>query len=154
MNPHPDPQLEAWADRQLKSLPQLRAPRTLAPRILAALDAQQAISPAQGWAAWPMGLRLASLGGLALVFLALCLGVWQATHSSAVTDATQHVTGFFSLLGSLGSALGSVLGAFVQVAKRLGPIWLSLIAFVVVAGWISFLGLGTAFARLAWSRRA
>ena len=153
MNPHPDPRLEAWADRQLKSLPALRAPSTLAPRILAALAAQPATAPARGWAAWPVGLRLASFGGLALVFVALCLGVWQATHSSTVTDATQQVTGFFSLLGSLASALEAVLGSLLQAAKKLGPVWLSLIALVVTAGWISCLGLGTALARLAWSRR-
>ena len=153
MKPNSDLQLEAWADRQLKSLPELRAPHTLASRVMAAVATQPVESPARGWQAWPAALRMGSFAGLAVVFVGLCAGVWQITHSSAVTDATQQVTGFLSLLNSLASALGAVLGALIQAAKRLGPVWLSLIAFVVVAGWISFLGLGTAFARLAWSRR-
>jgi predicted lysophospholipase L1 biosynthesis ABC-type transport system permease subunit len=153
MNPTPDPRLEAWTDRQLKSLPELRAPHTLAPRIRAALAAQSAALPARGWQAWPVGLRLASMVGLTLLFAALCLGVWRVTQSTAVTDATQQVTGFFALLSSLAGALEAVLGALAQATKKLGPVWLTLIAVVVTAGWISCLGLGTALARLAWTRR-
>lgn len=153
MKPNPDSQLEAWADRQLKSLPALSAPRTLAPRILAALAAQTAAAPAHGWQAWPLALRLASFAGLAALFAALCFGGWHLTHSTTVTNATQEVTGLLALLRTLAGAFEAVLGALVELVKRLGPVWLSLIAGVVLAGWISCLGLGTAFARLAWSRR-
>jgi hypothetical protein len=153
MNSQPDPQLEAWVSRQLQSLPELSAPRTLAPRIFAALAAQSAPTPARGWQGWPLALRLASFAGLAAVFLALCFGGWQVSQSPTVTNATQDVTGVLTMLRTLGTALEAVLGALVQVVKQLGPVWLSLIALVVISGWVSCLGLGTAFFRLAWSRR-
>jgi len=153
MKPQLDAKLAALVDRQLKSLPELAAPLTLAPRVMAAIAARTAVSPARGWQTWSLALRVASFACLAAIFLGLCFGGWHVTQSSAVTNATQEVHGLLALLKTLTSVLEAVLGALVLVVKQLGPIWLSLIAAVVLAGWISCLGLGTAFARLAWSRR-
>jgi hypothetical protein len=152
MLPPSDRSLEAFVDRRLKSLPELSAPRSLAPRILAAVAARAAV-PARGWQAWPLAWRIASFASLALVFATLCLSGWHVTQSAAVTSATQEVHGFLAMLHALATAVEVILGALVRVVKELGPIWLSIFAAVFVASSLSCLGLGAALARLVWARR-
>lgn len=153
MNPNRDHDLAAWADRQLKSLPELAAPSSLAPRILAAVEAKAQPAPSRGWQSWPLALRLASLAGLVALFAGLYFGGWHVSQSPAVTQATQEAQGVLGLLKTLAEAAGVVIAALIRLVKQLGPIWLAVIAGVLVAGWIACLGLTTAFARLAWSRR-
>jgi hypothetical protein len=68
--------LEHLVDAELKRLPTPRAPRTLLPRVLAAVEAQQHhAQPARGWAMWPRGWQLA--GGVAAA--AAFVGIWRLT---------------------------------------------------------------------------
>lgn len=152
MKTPPEHPLEAFVDRQLKALPELRAPSTLAPRILAAIAAR-ASATARGWHAWSLVTRVAAFVSLALVFAALCLSGWHLTQAPVVTQATEELSGWLAMLGALATAAEVILGSLVRVVKSLGPIWLSLFAAVLVAGWLSFLGLGAALTRLVWVRR-
>jgi hypothetical protein len=63
-----DDELEGLVDRELRRLPAPRAPQTLLPRVLAAVDAW-ANRPwyTRAWFAWPIGWRLASLVPLAVL---------------------------------------------------------------------------------------
>lgn len=149
----PDP-LAHFVDQQLKALPELTAPPSLAPRILAAVAARTAAAPATGWLAWPLAWRVASFACLAVVFLGLCLSGWQFTQSATLASATNEVHGWLAGLKTLAGALTAVLNALVFAVKQLGPVWLSVFAAVIAAGWISCLGLGTAFTRLVWHRRS
>jgi hypothetical protein len=66
--------LERLVDAELKRLPAPRAPRTLLPRVLAAVEAQQRhAKPARGWALWPRAWQFA--GGV--VMAAVLIGIWQ-----------------------------------------------------------------------------
>ncbi|HEU4939292.1 MAG TPA: hypothetical protein VFT39_22745 [Vicinamibacterales bacterium] len=66
--------LERLVDTELKRLPAPRAPRTLLPRVLAAVDAQQQhAKPAGGWAFWPRAWQFA--GGV--VMAAVLVGIWR-----------------------------------------------------------------------------
>lgn len=66
--------LERLVDAELKRLPPPRAPRTLLPRVLAAVDAQQQhATPARGWAFWPRAWQFA--GGV--VMAAVLVGIWR-----------------------------------------------------------------------------
>lgn len=66
--------LERLVDAELKRLPAPRAPRTLLPRVLAAVDAQQQhAKPARGWAFWPRAWQFA--GGV--VMAAVLVGIWR-----------------------------------------------------------------------------
>ena len=57
--------LERLVDAELKRLPAPRAPRTLLPRVLAAVEAQQRhAKPARGWALWPRAWQFA--GGVVM----------------------------------------------------------------------------------------
>jgi hypothetical protein len=67
-------ELERRVDRELRQLPPPVAPRTLLPRVLAAVDAS-ANRPwyTRAWFTWPIGWQIASI--LALVILAA--GLWM-----------------------------------------------------------------------------
>jgi hypothetical protein len=68
MQPGDFDDLEALATRQLRRLPSPRAPQTLLPRVLAAVDAW-ARRPwyMRAWFTWPLGWQAASIAALALL---------------------------------------------------------------------------------------
>jgi len=61
--------------RALRNLPEPRAPRTLAPRVMAAVHARMAHPQARTWFEWPRVWQVASLGS-ALVLLAAVVVGW------------------------------------------------------------------------------
>jgi hypothetical protein len=66
--------LEQLVDAELKRLPAPRAPRTLLPRVLAAVETQQQhAKPGRGWAWWPRAWQFA--GGVVLA--AVLAGIWR-----------------------------------------------------------------------------
>jgi hypothetical protein len=66
--------LEQLLDAELKRLPAPGAPRTLLPRVLAAVSAQQRhAKPSRGWAFWPRAWQFA--GGA--VAAAVLVGIWK-----------------------------------------------------------------------------
>lgn len=79
--------LDARLDRELKQLPQPRAPRTLLPRVLAATAHAGASSAATGWFTWPIGWRIASL--LALAAAIAGTSVFLSAPPPAVSSAAQ-----------------------------------------------------------------
>ena len=70
----PDPKLEALVHRELRSLPLHRAPASLAPRVLAALQTGAELAWWQrAWWQWPVAARVSSALA-ALILLALAVG--------------------------------------------------------------------------------
>lgn len=70
--------LERDIDRRLKRLPAPRAPRSLAPRVMAALAASQRLPwYARGWRAWPRVWQVASVTSLVCVLAGLVWGMPQ-----------------------------------------------------------------------------
>jgi hypothetical protein len=69
---HPDNgDLEALVDRGLRRLPPPRAPHTLLPRVMAAVEAwAQRPWYTRAWFAWPAGWRVASIAPVALLVYA------------------------------------------------------------------------------------
>jgi hypothetical protein len=71
---HPDEfaELERDTDRELRRLPSARAPQTLLPRVLAAVDLW-ARRPwyARAWFTWPLAWQAASIAALALLIYAM-----------------------------------------------------------------------------------
>ena len=76
--------LERLAHRELRRLPDPRAPRTLLPRVMAAVEAwSRRPWYTRAWFTWPLGWQIASIVALALV----ALGFWMlpaATPPSVV----------------------------------------------------------------------
>ena len=65
--------LDRLLDRELRALPQPRAPQSLAPRVLAAAAARTTAPAATGWSTWPLAWQAA-----AAMFAVLCgvAGAW------------------------------------------------------------------------------
>jgi hypothetical protein len=78
--------------RALKALPAPRAPRTLLPRVMAAVDDRRALlagRPAPGtWFTWPVTWQAASVAAL-LVLAAGIVWVWPAAWEAAGTSAAR-----------------------------------------------------------------
>ena len=87
-------ELETLVDRELRRLPQPRAPHTLLPRVMAAVEAwAQRPWYTRAWFTWPVGWRVASLAPVAL--LAYALWTWSLPAAPptvvAATDASRVV---------------------------------------------------------------
>ena len=154
MKPNPEPELETLVDRELKSLPPLRASASLAPRVMAAIAAQQrAPSYRTGWQSWPLAWRLVSFTVLVVLFAGLCFAGWQATQTTAVTNATAKVSSAFSLVSLAGKTL-SVLGdAALQVVRQLGTGFMVGAVAVVLLACAACAALGSFYVRFAFARR-
>ncbi len=154
MNPDYEKELELEVDQALRSLPELPAPRTLAPRILAAIRARTA-QPwyRQGWQFWPAPLRYAALSLLLGSFGGLCFASWQLTRAAGVQLAWQEVSRTLAGVFALGNALLVVLNGLVLMLKQLNSaILLGCVAGLALA-WGICLALGTACVKLAMARR-
>jgi hypothetical protein len=77
--------LERIVDRELRRLPAPRAPHTLLPRVMAAVDAW-ARRPwyARAWFTWPLGWQIASIAAVALIVY----GVWMLPPAPPVVTTT------------------------------------------------------------------
>ncbi|MFA6318657.1 MAG: hypothetical protein WC943_14715 [Elusimicrobiota bacterium] len=101
--------------RRLKALPDLTAPATLLPRVLAAAAAQQS-RPwwRKAWWTWPLGMRLAYAGLMALPIV-LVLGWFLPLLYAQVPSfqgAGAFLSGFGRTAGAVGRALALVLESF------------------------------------------
>jgi hypothetical protein len=77
----PPGDLEDLVDRALKQLPAPRAPQTLMPRVMAAIDAKRApISRARPWLDWPLAWQIASVT-LLVAFGAGIARLWPGTEA-------------------------------------------------------------------------
>lgn len=145
-----EPQLESLIDRELKSLPALDAPGTLAPRVMAALAARAALPWYRcAWQTWPRAGQVLALAALAAVFAGLAVAGGQLFHNSGVRPTG----GWFATVSLVTSLLATVGEALLLAVKHLHPAWLAAGLLVLSAGWLSCLGLGTAIFRLAMPRR-
>jgi len=154
MNANHDCELEARIDRELKSLPPLAAPPTLALRIMARL-AGRAVAPwyRRAWPAWPAGLQLASLAVLLAMFGGLCFAGWQLSHAASVSAAAQKVGGVVSIASAAWRTLGVLVDAVLQVVRHLGTGFICALVVMGLAGYALLVGLGSACYRLAYARR-
>jgi hypothetical protein len=64
----PDPDLETRVDRQLRRLPAPRAPQTLLPRVMSAVQAwTERPWYTRAWVTWPLGWQIVSVAVLAAI---------------------------------------------------------------------------------------
>ena len=154
MNPNYEKQLEAEIDRALKGLPELAAPRTLAPRVMRAIE-QRAQAPwyRQSWQMWPAAVRAAALVLLLALFGAICFAGWELRQTGIVVAATRQVGGWLSGVSTVWNTVSALLGAVVLVVKKLGIAFtVGCLAALALAYAMCF-GLGTVYVRLALARR-
>lgn len=154
MNPDTEKQLAALIDRELKRLPDREAPATLVPRVLTALRQRTALPwYRSAWQTWPYGLQVASLAALGVMFGGLCFAGWELSHAAAAAEATQTLQEWLARFSVVGNVLAVIAQAGLLAARHLGTVFLAGCVFAAVAAYLSCLGLGTAFVRLAVARR-
>jgi hypothetical protein len=154
MNPDYDAQLEAEIGRELQGLPELPAPATLVPCVMAAIEKPLALPwYRQPWPAWPKVPRTLSLGVLAVLFGGVCVAGWKLWQAGNPSAALRGISELFSGLGAIWSTLTALLAAAVLIVKQLGPGFIAACVFVATCAYASCVGLGTLFVRYAFARR-
>jgi hypothetical protein len=156
--------LESLVDRQLKRLPQPRAPRTLLPRVMAA-TAQWTARPwyARAWSTWPQAGQVAAAVALVLVVAGAAwtfesaqatLGVDVGSDVAAATTRTAtDVSLLFQRAEATANAVRVVWLALAQPVAVYALGSAALYAFVFVALMSSAcLFLGTALNRVVFGK--
>lgn len=153
MRPSPESELEQAIDRELKSLPDVPAPATLIPRVRLAIEMRQR----QPWwrksiSYWPAPARwlfIMGTTGLAGFLVYISLGFPAEGTVTGLTGGMGEIGAQVEVTRSIASTLG---GAVVALARAAGP-WLGWVgAGVAAACYLTTLGLGTLFYRLAAQR--
>jgi hypothetical protein len=153
MRPSPESELEQAIDRELRELSELKAPETLVPRVLRAIaEREQLPWWSKSFAFWPAPARLLFLmltSGLAVLLLyftwGLSVGVTWESLAREVTELAARV----DLARDVMTALG---GAMVLLVRSAGSwlIWGG--AVMVGASYLTAIGLGTVWHRMASQR--
>jgi hypothetical protein len=154
MNENEKLQLEAAVDRELKALPDLRAPHLLLPRVMAVIE-QHADLPwyRRAWQMWSLPLQAVSLLVLLAAFAGLCFGTWQLLQVQAVVSAASAASGWFQMISTASSTLGVLTKALALALQSLGPRMLFGIIAALLLGYAACVGFGILYVRLALARR-
>ena len=154
MNPDYEKQLEEQIDRELKRLPELSAPNTLAARVMQAIELRASLPwYRQPWQMWPAPWRFATLAFLLLSFGGLFVASWRLTQAAGVANVVQEVGELFSGVHVIWNVANALCGALMTVIKQLGSVMLIGILVGVLLAWAMCLGVGTVCVRLALARR-
>lgn len=150
MEPTPDPRLEALVHRKLRELPDLEAPPTLAPRVLAALRARARAWWHRAWWHWPPVAKLLFLLlGVALVAAA---GGGSFILNQNVSLYSQQLAAKLPQMPLVSLPVSTWLSqawAYAGTVQR--PVWVALLAGGALT-YLFCLGIGSAFVRVASSR--
>lgn len=154
MTPDSRNHLEFEIDRALKSLPELEAPASLAPRVLAAIQ-RRAPAPwyRQPWPAWPTAFQGVSLFLLLGLFAGLCFAGWKLSQSAHYAAMAHQLGAVTENLDAAWTCLIVLLNAFLLSLKQLGwGVWMAVLTCLTL-GYLLCVGLGTLCLRLAVARR-
>ena len=137
-------ELDELLDRELCHLPPFTAPRSLAPRVMAAVRAKAAAVAVpwwlQSWVAWPMYARAALFVAALLIATIFFSGsVVLPDQMRTIENPMANLLGDFALIGNTVALLWQKIGQ---------PLFLTRIA-VCVAMFFVCVGLGTAMFRVA-----
>jgi hypothetical protein len=154
MKPDYEHRLEQELERELRQLPLLRAPESLAARVMSQLQQRTRVAwYRQPWQMWPAPLRWLSMGLLLGAFGGLCYACWLLTRAAGVSVAAHELAETCSGANALLQAAGAILGAFVSVIKHLGLGILIPALILIGLGYATCVGVGTACVRLALAHR-
>ena len=87
-------------DRALKGLPAPKAPRTLLPRVMAAVDARTARTAPRPWLDWPHAGQRASVALVAVLAIGT-VQLWPSAQSAVARSATPVIDSVVMQLGAV-----------------------------------------------------
>jgi hypothetical protein len=154
MNSNDDQQLELAISRELKALPELTAPASVANRVLAAIELRLNVPwYRRAWVMWPVAWRMASLAAMLMLFSGLCFAGWEVSRTEPIMSAMHRAGQWFSRLNMIGSVMNILAGSAALVVKKLSTIFIVACLVAAGLGYAIFLGLGTVYFRLAFAKR-
>ena len=113
----PPGDLEDLVDRALRQLPAPRAPQTLIPRVMAAIETERVrTAHARPWLVWPLAWQVASV----MVVIVLGVGIarfWQDAPSIVPQSATAPVGGLFAEVSTFVAGAVSTASTVVSVTR-------------------------------------
>lgn len=140
-------------DRKLHELPNRRAPSTLLPRVMAAIQARASLPwYRRSWWEWPSVWQVLSLLGVSGL---LGLVTWSCGPGSSgfLAQAGALLTDWMPALEPMWTLLGTLARALALVVKQVGG-WTILAGLgLCLAMYLSCIGVGTVFYRLVNPRR-
>lgn len=154
MKPEQQDPLERRVDQLLKELPDLPAPNTLAPRVMAGIRARFSLPwYRQSWQTWPLLLQVVTLSVLVVSFGALTFAAWQLGRAAGLAAVRQEIVEMFSGVGAVWNVLSVLVGAIRLVVERLGTGFIVGCLAAAALAYGLFVGLGTVYLRLVFAQR-
>ncbi len=154
MKPGQETQLEKLIQRELKTLPELPAPATVADQVMAAI-ARRAQIPwyHRSWAEWPGALQAMSLVVMLVLFAGLCLAGAHVPQTRLAGDAAHQANRWFAGLDVIGNTLKVLADSAGLAFHQLGSGLLVAVAVAAGVGYALCLGLGTLYCRTVFLKR-
>jgi len=154
MNRDRDQELLQQVDRALKALPELQAPASLSVRVLAAINAREAVPwHRQAWSTWSQLAKVAILLLLGSLFGGICLGAYKLPHMASVHALKQQVLGAQAVFNAIWQTASVLVNASARMLHNLQPGLLAGCIAALILGYLLCVGLGTVYVRLAMARR-
>ncbi len=147
-------QLEHLIQRELETLPELEAPHTLIPHVMARIEGQ-AHAPAwrRTWWAWPLSLKITSATVLFTLIAIVSYGSHWAAAQWETQELPQTVIRWWDAFASAGAVLGTLGNALLIAGRSIGQPWLlGMFAFVFLM-YLTCVGIGTICFRAAVNKR-
>jgi len=153
MNSENEKQLEAAIHRELKALPDLAAPDSLARRVMSAIRQ----SPARpwyerSWQTWPIALQTVSLVVMLALFGGLGLAGWELSRAAVTAHAVHRLGEFASAFQVAGNVLAVLVNSMVLAVRKLGAGFMAACFFSLCLAYALCVGLGTVYVRLITGR--
>jgi hypothetical protein len=151
MEPEMDPKLESLLHRELKQLPPLKAPSSLAPGVMAILAARSRVPWWQrAWWDWPVAAKAAFV--VMAIMVAGAFGGGSAFLGTGVSEYSADVVGRLDFSDSILGNFTPLLYAFHRLWEELAQPFLLYGAIAAGAVYLMFIGVGTACFRIALKR--
>lgn len=150
MDPEYEKRLERAVDLTLRDLPNLAAPESILPAVMARIQTG-AVLPwyRRSWPTWPVALQGASLSLMLALFVGLCYGGWKFFQAEIFVEAVKPLDSWLSVAGVIWRTASVLAEALYLSVRQLNALVLIAMAVVAFFFYAACIGLGTAFFRQA-----
>jgi hypothetical protein len=144
--------LERVIDRELKKLPELTAPDSLIPRVLATIRAHAKPWWQRSWATWPWWWRVAFLALTLALLGAVTFGVPEALGGLSLQPLVAKVNVLVDSLAPLWKPFAALGNACLVLVRSGGQLLLWSLVAVSLVAYLTCVGLGTLCYRVAFNK--